>query len=130
MFSATITIIWKPDANLATSFTGNVRMQAPMVTPVIIIAQCGVSNFLFVSANESGSKLSFAIANRKRDAANNPDRAPEIIVRKASVASAKPTFVEATASTNAKIGSSLTAPSLLSHHSPSTAAIITNVTKT
>ena len=78
---------------------------------------------LFVSLSESGRSLSFAIANKNLEAASRPDKAPDIIVSTARRASAIPTLVEATASKNAKIGSSLGAPSL-SHHSPSTDAII------
>ena len=38
-FSATITIIWKPDANFATSFTGKVKIHIAIVTAVIMIDQ-------------------------------------------------------------------------------------------
>ena len=129
-FSATITIIWKPEANFATSFTGRVRIQIPIATPVKIIDHCGVPNFSLVSLNLSGSKQSLAIANKNLDAASSPDRAPEIMVRNASSAIAIPISVAATASTKAKIGSSRGAPPESNHHSPSIAPIMMNVTIT
>ena len=38
-FSATITMIWKPEASLATSFTGSVKIHTAIVTAVRMIAQ-------------------------------------------------------------------------------------------
>ena len=52
-FSATITMIWNPDANFATSLTGNVRMHIPIATPVRIIDHCGVPNRWLVSTSVS-----------------------------------------------------------------------------
>ena len=129
-FSATITIIWNPDANLATSLTGNVSIQIPIATPVRIIDHCGVPNRSLVSLSESGKRQSLAIANKNLDAASKPDSAPEIIVKNASSAIAMPISVDATASTKANIGSSLGSPFDVSHHSPSMAPIMMNVTTT
>ena len=129
-FSATITMIWNPDANFATSLTGNVRMQIPIATPVRIIDHCGVPNRWLVSLNESGRRQSLAMPNKNLDAASNPESAPEIIVKNANNAIAIPISVDATASTKANIGSSLGSPSEVSHHSPSMAPIMMNVTTT
>ena len=101
MFRAISTMIWNPDASFATSFTGNVTIHIAMARLVIMMAQCGVSNLMLMSSNGCGSKLSRAIANKNREAAKTPESAPEIIVRTAKVAIARPTFVEATASTKA-----------------------------
>ena len=102
-FSATITIIWNPDANLATSLTGNVRIQIPIATPVRIIDHWGVPNRSLVSLNESGKRQSLAILNKNLEAASNPESASEIMVKNANSAIAMPISVDATASTKANI---------------------------
>ena len=70
------------------------------------------------------------MANKNLDAASRPESAPEIIVKNASNAIAMPISVDATASTKANIGSSLGSPFEVSHHSPSIAPIMMNVTTT
>ena len=93
------------------------------------MAQCGVLNFLLVSPSVPGRRLLFAIANRNLEAANKPDRAPEIIVNTARHAKAMLTLEDATASTNANIGSSLGSP--FCNKTPvSIEPIIMNVTTT
>ena len=81
-----------------------------IVTPVTIIARCGVSNLPWTSSSDSGSNPSLAIAKRYREAASIPARAIEVIARIATTEASSAASLPAISCAKALTGSSMGRP--------------------